>query len=90
MKRYTYEELEAFIYRADSVEKCETARQYIEGLSYLPETEKAHLLLNLEDWEMNFDEPDYAEYDDRDYSPSAPWNAPGMRVSDFISGVRYW
>lgn len=23
------------------------------------------------------------------YSPSAPWNAPGMKVSDFITGVVY-
>ena len=24
-----------------------------------------------------------------DYGPGNPWDAPGMRVSDFISGVRY-
>lgn len=29
------------------------------------------------------DDPEIWE-DDRDYSPSAPWNAPGMKVSDFI------
>lgn len=92
MKRYTFDELNDFIYRADSAEKCDVARKYIEGLSYLPEAEKAHLLLNLEDWSMNFDEgPVWDERErDRDYSPSAPWGAPGMKVSDFISGVRYW
>ena len=26
----------------------------------------------------------YGISDCEDYSPSAPWNAPGMRVSDFI------
>ena len=31
--------------------------------------------------------PDYMDNDDRDYSPSDPWNAPGMKVSDFITGV---
>ena len=30
------------------------------------------------------------EDDYRDYSPSCPWNAPGMRVSDFIGGVSYF
>ena len=34
-------------------------------------------------WGMNIVD-DY-EYEDRgSYSPSAPWNAPGMKVSDFI------
>lgn len=36
-----------------------------------------------------YDEPD-DYYDDRDYSPSNPWDAPGMKISDFISGVRMW
>ena len=26
----------------------------------------------------------YGIHDCEDYSPSAPWNAPGMKVSDFI------
>lgn len=34
--------------------------------------------------------PDYMSNDDRDYSPSDPWIAPGMKVSDFITGVSYF
>ena len=92
MKRYTFDELNNFIYRADSAEKCDIAREYIERLEYLSEGDKAHLLLNLEDWAENFDDfDDWDGPDDRrDYGPSNPWDAPGMRVSDFITGVRCW
>lgn len=30
---------------------------------------------------------DQEEYDEKDYGPSNPWDAPGMKVSDFITGV---
>ena len=30
------------------------------------------------------------EYEDEDYGPSNPWDAPGMSVSDFIRGVSYF
>jgi hypothetical protein len=37
------------------------------------------------------DEKEYEDYDDgyyeEDYGPSNPWDAPGMKVSDFITGV---
>ena len=43
------------------------------------------------DWDDYEDDWDkYDDYDRGSYSPSAPWNAPGMRISDFISGVVYW
>ena len=29
-------------------------------------------------------------YEEKDYGPSNPWDAPGMRVSDFITGVTYF
>ena len=32
--------------------------------------------------EMDFD--DEHDYIERNYSPSCPWNAPGMSVKDFI------
>ena len=44
-------------------------------------------------------EPEPEEEDDEEYIPSAtngdygpgdPWNAPGMSVSDFITGVVFW
>ena len=38
-----------------------------------------------EDWEEeDEDSPYYRPSDFRDYTPSAPWKAPGMTVSDFI------
>ena len=35
------------------------------------------------DWNYHFDR-EYRSAYDGDYSPSAPWNAPGMSVHDFI------
>lgn len=32
----------------------------------------------------DFEDDGYASSSDGDYGPSDPWNAPGMRVSDFI------
>lgn len=48
-----------------------------------------------DDWRYYLDElrPEPEDYHDipsataGDYSPSCPWNAPGMSVSDFIRGV---
>ena len=31
--------------------------------------------------------PDYRWSDEKDYGPSNPWDAPGMKISDFIRGV---
>ena len=41
--------------------------------------------LEFELWTETKDTGFYEE----EYSPSAPWNAPGMKISDFISGVYY-
>lgn len=96
-KTYTLDELTAFVGRADSIEKVNIAREYINKLRYLRFREKAALLDKLDAMEdklsddfLAFDD-DFSSFDeDRgSYSPSAPWNAPGMRVSDFISGVCY-
>lgn len=35
-----------------------------------------------------YEEDYYDEWEDEDYGPSNPWDAPGMQVSDFIRGVR--
>ena len=37
-------------------------------------------------------EEDLGDYDcyEKDYGPSNPWDAPGMKVSDFITGVCYF
>lgn len=93
MKIYTFEELKAFCGRADTKEKRETAFEFIDSRPYLAEAEKEELfelLDNEGDWpyDENPFTPDYFDRDSRDYGPSNPWDAPGMRVSDFITGVR--
>lgn len=103
MKKYTLKELRDFCERAvegeDCDKKCEVARRFISSRPYLSKAEKESLLEYL-DYCMipcdDFDDggdpflPDYLDRDSRDYSPSNPWDAPGMRVSDFITGVRFY
>lgn len=31
--------------------------------------------------------PEFEDYEEKDYGPSNPWDAPGMKISDFITGV---
>lgn len=94
MKKYTLEELRDFCDRANTPEKKQIARDFIAGRDYLAPCEKDFLFDLLEDYgeEVNPFLPDYmtANDDERDYSPSNPWDAPGMRVSDFIRGVSYF
>lgn len=92
MKRYTPAQLQDFVYRADSNEKCNIAREFINSRPYLNPVEKEYFTALIEAHRVYvntvsvWDEDDYDDGydDDRNYSPSAPWNAPGMRVSDFI------
>ena len=35
------------------------------------------------------DEMENARYSEKEYGPSNPWDAPGMKVSDFIRGVSF-
>lgn len=93
-KRYSIQELRAFVGRADTEEKVETARAFIARLPYLTKSERQELDERLEEalWPNDAEDPwfnDCGGADDYDYSPSAPWNAPGMKVSDFITGVSW-
>ena len=91
MKVYSVFELERLCDRASSEEQFDVAEKFIKSRPYLSESEKSELLEYLDGAKTAFelsDDEDY--YDDRDYSPSAPWNAPGMKVSDFIRGVKCW
>ena len=93
MKKYTFDELKDFCGRADTKEKRKIAFDFIESRPYLTEDEKMELydfLDNEDDWpcEENPFLPSYMSRCENDYSPSNPWDAPGMRVSDFITGVR--
>ena len=93
MKIYTFEELKAFCGRADTKEKRKTAFDFINSRPYLTDGEKDELfdfLDDEEDWayEENPFLPSYMGRGSRDYGPSNPWDAPGMSVSDFITGVK--
>ena len=93
-RHYTREQLLAFIGRADTMAKILTAEDFIAKLD-IPEDLRAELTRKIQDKEEAVALKDgWLCYDDlvmtdRDedrgcYSPSAPWNAPGMKVSDFI------
>lgn len=95
-KTYSRETLIAFINRAKTMEMLNTAEDFIRKLDLSEELREE---LQAEMW-MRGDailDAQYGhgclataedDYDD-DYSPAAPWRAPGMRVSDFITGVYY-
>ena len=92
-KKYTLNELRAFVRRADTLEKIETADAYIRKLDYLGFRQANELLLYLvraKNDRLGI-EDDLDEWDDDrgSYSPSCPWGAPGMKISDFITGVIY-
>ena len=81
VRRYTREELIDFIGRATTMEMLQTARNFIAKLE-LPEDLRKELEFELM---LQYDACEEYINDDRgSYSPSAPWNAPGMKVSDFI------
>lgn len=96
MKVYTHDDLCRFCERAaqgDNIgEKAETARRFIGSRPYLSESEKADLLDYLDyclipnDYHEDLFHSSY----EKDYGPSNPWDAPGMKVSDFITGVKFW
>ena len=91
-KTYTKKELIDFIRRADTPERCKIARYYLAKMK-MSDNDREYLEAELgsqERWVNDEWGADEWEDDDRDWSPSAPWNAPGMRVSDFITGVRCW
>ena len=94
MKRYTKEELIAFINRATSKDQVRIADEFIHKLRYLTADDLEELEMELLG---SYDMFDYQAYcggcynkDEEDYGPSNPWDAPGMKVSDFIRGVRCW
>lgn len=86
MKTYTRDELVAFIGRAETEEMCNQAERFLDKLHMDPALrEKLEICVMAQRdfiWQNSF-------YDDRDYGPSNPWDAPGMKVSDFIRGVSY-
>lgn len=72
-KYYTDQELDAWIEVLKNPEEDETFEEYMEFEEY-PEFEEEEMF--------------YTSCTYGDYSPSSPWNAPGMSVRDFICTYR--
>lgn len=74
--------------------RCMLSATVKEHSEYKGEKQTSLIRCKVEPIEEDLDEvdlcpPDPDVWDNRDYSPSNPWDAPGMRVSDFITGVRW-
>lgn len=88
-KRFTKEELIAFINRANNKTQLRQAEAVIAKMR-IPEAWREEIEMELlGSWDMMNDPGWYSEPEYEDYGPSNPWDAPGMRVSDFIRGVSY-
>ena len=84
MKVFTEADLWGLVLRADSLEKVSEAERFLSRLVFSPQMEDADLPGALMDALGAIRE----RLEDREmYGPSCPWNAPGMRVSDFVRGV---
>lgn len=87
MKRYSFSELHAFVERANTMDRIFIAYEYLEKLTYLSAKMYDELMSLLFSKEREIEDEMQERYYqiDRDmYSPSCPWNAPGMCASDFI------
>lgn len=84
MKRYTLDELHAFLGRVDSYERATIAADYINRIDYLTNEEWDELMRSASYLVREWNHIEREERRGRNYSPSCPWNAPGMRASDFI------
>ena len=85
MRRYSITDLRAFVKRANTLERVYVAYDYIEKLTYITRDMYYELMNILFHKEMELeDDKRYFTSDACDYSPSCPWNAPGMSVKDFI------
>lgn len=90
-RQYTQEELVAFINRAENLEMLHQADEVIHKMT-MPDEMLEELEMELLGSYDMMNNPAWgcSSYDEDDYGPSNPWDAPGMRVSDFITGVRCW
>lgn len=82
--RFSEDDLWGLVCRADTLEKVATAEAFIKRIAFSPKMQEDDLPGALLDALYTIRE----ELEDREmYSPSCPWNAPGMKVSDFVRGV---
>jgi hypothetical protein len=86
------DELVSMINAADSIEELDEIRERIRDLD-LPDDLREEIEMELAGSYDMFHHREWFDSDygaDEDYGPSNPWDAPGMRISDFITGVTFW
>ena len=81
MKQYSAQELRAFVGRADTHEKVSIAIDFIGKLSYVDNELYDELMNSLAYISRELYHQD--RYERQEYSAACPWNAPGMRATDF-------
>lgn len=88
-KRFTKDELIAFINRAKNIDQLRQADAIIAKMR-IPEAWREEIEMELLGSYDMMNNPSWTSWtpDEEDYGPSNPWDAPGMKVSDFIRGVR--
>ena len=85
MKKYSAQELYAFVGRADTHEKVNTAIKFIDKLDYIDNELYDGLMSALAFTSRElYHEDRYTSSYNGDYGPGNPWDAPGMSVRDFI------
>ena len=78
-------EIEAFTKAGVEVERVEVWEYHGEkGYVYAISNDELYDLITSEIVEDDLDELDEDSYEEKEYGPSNPWDAPGMSVSDFI------
>ena len=82
MKSFTKSDLFSFVDRADTFEKVSIALSFLKKLAYSDSKSYEDLAnaLSYKMMELHYQ----SRYEYKEYSSSCPWNAPGMRVNDFI------
>ena len=84
MRGFSEADLWGLVCRADTLEKVATAERFISVLKFSKRMQDDDLPEALLDALYTIRE----KLEDREmYSPCCPWNAPGMKVSDFVRGV---
>ena len=78
MRKFTESELWAFVGRADSHERVEIAIRFLSRLDYLSNELFDDLMDSLAYTSREL------YHEEREYSASCLWNAPGMSVRDFV------
>lgn len=84
-RRFSEKELWDFVNRADTHEKIAIAEAFLRKLSYIDNKLWDGLMgaLAAQSRELYWMEKEEQRYE-RNYTSLNPWDAPGMRVSDFL------